>query len=123
MIATPLSCRAGWLALVLLAVPASLAEGQVIYPKPPAEYDVALRFQIRAPLPGWYDRYDEMTAALKRLGLKMEPLPAGETLDPAVDILKGTIASEDAQKLLEYPAVRTILLLPHGVALKAEDRV
>jgi hypothetical protein len=123
MISNPLSRRASWLAIIVVAASTAIAPAQVIYPKPPKEYDVSLRFQIRTPLPGWYDRFDEMVAALKGMGFIREPLPEGEPLDPSNDILKGIIASDNAEKLLGYPAVQTVLLVPHGAKLKSEERV
>jgi hypothetical protein len=109
------------LALLLAAVAAASAE--VKYPPAPKEYDVSLRFQIRAPLPGWYDRFDEMMADLKRLGFTREDRPADEPEDPSNDRLNGVVASENARKLLGQRYVQTILLRPKGFKAQPNDRV
>src|SRR5262245_30200140 len=64
----PMTRFATWLSLTFALVIAVVARAEVKRPAPPKDYDVSLRFQIRAPLPGWYDRYDEMVAELKKFG-------------------------------------------------------
>ena len=111
-------------ALVLGLVAASFVRAEVKYPAPPKEYDIEVRFKIRAPLPAWYDRFDEMLAAMKRVGFVREAVPADEQEDPGNDRLAGTISSEKARGLLRVPGVRTILLKPKGSQLpKANERV
>src|SRR5262245_22222837 len=111
------------LCLALLLAAVATARTEVKYPPAPKEYDVSLRFQIRAPLPGWYDRFDEMMAELKRLGFTREARPADEPEDPSNDRLNGVAASENARKLLSQRYVQTILLRPKGYKAQPNDRV
>ncbi len=93
---------------------ASRARAGVTYPAPPQEYDVQLRFRIRAPLPAWYDRFDEMLAGLKKIGFVRGPVVADAPEDPSNDVLSGTVASEKVRLLLQVPGVQTILVKPKG---------
>src|SRR5262245_12317891 len=103
---------------------AGSARAEVIYPDPPKEYDAQVRFQLRAPLPAWYDRFDDMLAALKNAGFVRDPLGPDELEDPGGDRLTGTVSSSKARLLLRVGGVRTILLKPKGYQVpKADQRV
>src|SRR5439155_24286224 len=80
-------------------------------------YAVQLRFRIRAPQPGWFDRFDELLAYLKGIGFTRTARPDDEPEDVDADILNGTIASADARKILVHPFAQTILLSPRGYKL------
>jgi hypothetical protein len=112
-----------WLSSVVLLVVAAAASAEVKYPPPPAEYDVSLRFQIRAPLPSWYDRFDEMMAELNRAGFTRESRPADEPEDPSNDRLDGTVSSGNARKLLAQRYMQTIILRPKGYKAEPNSRV
>src|SRR5262249_44255486 len=112
--------RTRWLALAALLFVSPSIYGQVTYPAPPKEYDVEIRFRLRAPLPGWFDLFDQMLADLKRVGFQRNARPAEEPEDPDNDRLYGIIAPENARKLLLHPNVKTILLSPRGWKPPAE---
>lgn len=105
-------------ALLLGCAPWLLCTGpiiaQSIQPVPPAEFDVQIRYRLRAPLPQWFDLFDQMLASLKAAGFQRTPRPADEPEDPDSDRLTGTIASANAHKLLLHPYVQTIFLTPRG---------
>jgi hypothetical protein len=106
--------RTPWLALIASLALSNSIYGQVKYPAPPKEYDVEIRFRLRAPLPGWYDLFDQMLAELKSVGFQRNARPAEEPEDPDSDRLYGVIASQNSRKLLLHPNVQTILLVPRG---------
>src|SRR5579864_2263447 len=107
-----LVCAVCW----LVAGPAS---AQVKSPPPPKEYDVQVRFRIRAPLNIWPDEFDKMVDYLQRAGFVRDARPADEQEDPDNDVITGHIASENAHKLLLYPAVQTLVARPRGYAIPA----
>src|SRR5689334_3883038 len=117
------SIRPARLALVIILLGAAGAHAEVKYPPAPKDYDVSLRFQIRAPLPSWYDRFDEMMAELGRAGFTREARPADEPEDPSNDRLNGGVASANARKLLGQRYVQTILLRPAGFKAEPNSRV
>src|SRR5262245_5572132 len=82
------------------------ANAQVKSPAPPKEYDVQVRFRIRAPLNLWLDEFDKMLAYLQKAGFVRDARPADDQEDPDADIVTGHIASDNARKLLLYPAVQ-----------------
>src|SRR5579864_2322639 len=86
-----LVCAVCW----LVAGPAS---AQVKSPPPPKEYDVQVRFRIRAPLNIWLDEFDKMVDYLQRAGFVRDARPADEQEDPDNDVITGHIASENAHK-------------------------
>ena len=112
---TPIRLRRGpWLALVVCATFSGSVYGQTIQPAPPKEYDVQIRFRIRAPQPTWFDRFDELQAYLKGIGFVRTGKPDEELEDVDADVLTGSIASTNALKILAHPFVQTILLSPRG---------
>src|SRR5262249_29766434 len=108
-----LVCAAGlWLSSSIYA--------QVTQPAPPKEYDVEIRYRLRAPQPGWFDLFDRMLAELKTAGFRRNPRPAEEPEDPESDRLFGVVPSDTAPKLILHPNIRTILLAPRGWQAPAE---
>jgi hypothetical protein len=108
-----LVCAVCWLV-------AGPAYAQVKSPSPPKEYDVQVRFRIRAPLNIWLDEFDKMVDYLQRAGFARDARPADEQEDPDNDVITGHIASENAHKLLLYPAVQTVVARPRGYAIPAD---
>jgi hypothetical protein len=117
-------CRNAPLVVAISLALAGPATAEVIYPDPPKDYDVQVRFQLRAPLPAWYDRFDEMLAGMKSAGFVRDPLGPDELEDPGGDRLTGAIPSAKARLLLRVSGVRTILLKPKGYQIpKADQRI
>jgi len=110
----PIRLRESGLALAALAMLSGSIYGQTIHPAPPKEYDVQVRFRIRAPQPGWFDRFDELMAYLKGIGFTRDPRPEDEPEDFDADVLTGSISSGNARKILVHSFVQSILLKPRG---------
>ncbi len=122
MIVTRLLGSAPLIAAALGLAFAATAPAEVTYPEAPKEYDAQIRFKLRAPLPAWYDRFDEMLAAMKGVGFVRDPLGPDEQEDPGGDRLSGVSPSAKARLLLRVPGVRTILLKPRGNQLPKFDQ-
>lgn len=102
-----------WVAL-LVAGAALPASAQVVYPKPPDEYAVTLRYRIRATGEQRIVPFDAMTKHLKAIGFKFadEDRFKLDRLDPGAELVSGTVPSSAAGKLLDDPSIRTVLLSP-----------
>ena len=104
---------------ILLAV-ASTALGQPPAPPPPAKYKVTLRYYIPAPRDQHVMQYDAMIKHLESLKFEFDPLierPDTDREDRSKNYLKGTIASENALKLLTPQVVQSLLLVPSDFKL------
>lgn len=101
------------LLLALFAVVAAApASAQVVYPKPPDEYAVSLRYRIRTAGDQRVGPFREMEKHLRAVGFKFadEERFKLDTLDPGAELVSGTVASGSAAKLLDDPSVKTVLL-------------
>ena len=107
------------------AIPLSLVMGlfligslpaQVLVPAKPKEYDVALRYRIRAASQQRIATFEAMAKHLKSIGFKHtdEKLFETDLLDPGAEKVTGTISSVAAAKLFDDPNVKTVLLTPAG---------
>jgi hypothetical protein len=103
--------------VVLSAVAVTLpASAQVVYPKPPDEYTVTLRYRIRAAGDQRVTPFKAMAKHLQDIGFK----PADEErfkldlLDPGAELVSGTLASSAVGKLFDDPNIKTALLVPAG---------
>jgi hypothetical protein len=103
---------------VLLAAP---LPAQVPAPKPPAEYDVVIRYRIDAARTERIIQFREMIRYLESIGFKKDPSEnENEPEDRFAVEMTGSIASTNVRKILAEPHVRTILLVAKGVSLPAE---
>ena len=101
--------------LVILAC-ATSAAAQPPAPPPPDKYKITLRYHIPAPRDQHVVQYDGMIRHLQRLGFEFEP-PLDKHADTdredrSKNYLHGVISSAKARKVLDYPAVQSILLVP-----------
>src|SRR5262245_33877980 len=103
-------------ASVLLAL-AAPAFAQPAVPKPPAEYDVLLRYEINAFRGEHVVQFDQLLNYLKSLGFKKVSEFEDERESRDRIHMEGIIASENARKLLNERHVKMLLLLPAGVKL------
>lgn len=93
--------------------------GQSKQPAPPKEYDVQIRFRIRAALTQWLDRFEAMNIYLRQQRFVRDTRPADEPEDIEADVITGSVPSPNARKLLLYPEVETVLARPKGYQLPA----
>ena len=93
---------------------------QVAYPPKPDKYDVQLRYRIRAARDQRIVEFEAMAKHLKALGLVHADEKAFELelLDPAAELVKGTIPAAGVVKLFADPNIKTALLLPAGTNLR-----
>lgn len=113
----------GWCLVATLAACSSIY-GQSRQPAPPKEYEVQIRFRIRAALTQWLDRFEEMNTYLREQQFVRAARPADEPEDIDADTISGLVPSDTARKLLLHPSVESILLMPRGYKLPAgPDRV
>lgn len=94
---------------------------QVVEPRPPAEYDVELRYRIRAPRNERVRQYLEMIRALDAAGFERAASESDDATDPNAERLSGRLPSTSVERVLAEPHVRTLLLTPAGVALPDGD--
>jgi hypothetical protein len=93
-------------------------------PPPPETYDVQIRYSIVAFRNERLKQYGELMAYLKEIGFQRDPgeeVSEDEAENPAYTLLKGTIPSAKAPLLLAQRHIKSVLLVPRGVALP-EDK-
>ena len=107
--------RLVWVAL-FAAVGVLPAPAQVVYPKPPDEYAVTLRYRIRAAGDQRAVPFRAMSKHLAAIGFKHtdEERFKLDLLDPGAEIATGTLPSAAVGKLFDDPSIKTALLLPAG---------
>jgi hypothetical protein len=112
------------LVALFAVVAAAPASAQVVYPKPPDEYAVTLRYRIRATGEQRIVPFEALTKHLKAVGFKFadEERFKLDTLDPGAELVSGTIASGSAAKLLDDPNVKTVLLSKAGEKTFDDDK-
>ncbi|VTS06154.1 S8/S53 family peptidase [Tuwongella immobilis] len=113
--------RIAWVVVAILCGPVTVM-AQVRTPAPPAEYDVTLRYSINADRQGRILQFARMQQGLE--ALKFVEIPTEDSdvadLDPTAERMLGTIPSGNALKLLELPAIRTVLVAPKGSTWNAK---
>lgn len=104
------------LVALFAVVAAAPASAQVIYPKPPDEYAVSLRYRIRAAGDQRVGPFKALDKHLRAVGFKFadEERFKLDMLDPGAELVSGTVSSASAAKLLDDPSVKTVLLWPTG---------
>lgn len=110
-----------WLTIgiwILLLAPAS---AQVIEPPPPAQYDVQLRYRIRATRNERIRQFLELSRALEAAGFTRGPIEPDEVADPNAERMSGSIAADKLPRLLNEPRVRKLLIAPAGFKLPDGD--
>lgn len=109
-------------ALLLLAVAASIAPAQPIYPARPEKVDVQLRYRIRADRDERVRQFRELEKTLKDLGFEKTRKPDDDLdiLDPTAERVEGAIESKSVLKLLDNAWVKTILFKPAGFQYPAD---
>ncbi len=107
--------RLFWVVLSAVAV-ALPASAQVVYPKPPDEYAVTLRYRIRSAGDQRVTPFKAMAKHLTDIGFK--PADAErfklDLLDPGAELVSGTLPSAAVGKLFDDPNIKTALLVPVG---------
>ncbi len=107
--------RLFWVVLSAVAV-ALPASAQVVYPKPPDEYAVTLRYRIRAAGDQRVTPFKAMSKHLAAIGFKHadEERFKLDLLDPGAELATGTLTSSAVGKLFDDPSIKTALLVPAG---------
>lgn len=94
---------------------------QVVAPPPPKTYDVIIRYRIRAGSNVRLVQYFKLLEFLEQLGFQKNPGPDDEPENPNYTRMTGRIDSAKATRLLDADAIKTILLMPSGYVLPAEE--
>jgi hypothetical protein len=115
------TARASSLACFLLNLAAVAGFAAPLAPPPPETYDVRLRYQINAFRNERVTQYFEMIKSLKAMGFQMKDGAESDPDNPDANELTGTIASKNARQLLSERHVRSVLLVPAGAKLPAEN--
>jgi hypothetical protein len=115
-----MKCRR-WLAIAAVIVVAGQAFGQVVAPPPPAEYDVELRYRIRAPRNQHIEQYSEMTKSLDAAGLKRDAADDDAATDANAERIHGKLPASAVEAVLAEPHVRSMVLTPAGFQLPEAD--
>jgi len=102
------------LAGLALAAPAA---AQVVQPPPPAEFDVQIRYSIRAARTERIRQFNEMTRAMAASGFQRAADDEDDAADPNAARLAGRIPGPAVAALLRVPHVRSLLLVPAGMTL------
>jgi hypothetical protein len=93
---------------------------QVREPARPQKVNVLIRYRIRTELNQRIVQYREFIKYLTALGFvdarQDEQERAEDAIDPAAMRLQGVMPSAQVEKLLEHPAVQTVLWAPEGLA-------
>ncbi len=102
----------------LLHAPGSRAEAPA--PPPPALYRVYLRYDLKASGFNRLYQFRDMVERLRAVGFKKDQGPDDEEVNASFTSMTGTIAAEDARRLLTVYLVKAILLYPKGYTLPAD---
>ena len=100
--------------LLLVLLSPAVGSAQVTYPTRPEQSDVTLRYRIRADRDERIRQFRAMTAFLDQLKFVPEDREDADLdiFDPTAEILRGTIPTENATKLLGDPRIVTVLYAP-----------
>jgi hypothetical protein len=107
-------------AVVLTALLGGPAAADVAAPPPPPNYEVVIRYRIRAGRNERVAQFQQMLAYFESLGFQKNLGPENEAEDPTLTRMSGAISSANALKLLNEPHVRAILLTPPGFEVPAD---
>jgi hypothetical protein len=107
-------------AVVLAAVLGGPAVADVAAPPPPPNYEVTIRYRIRAGRNERVAQFQRMLAYFESLGFQKNLGPDNEAEDPTQTRMGGAISSANALKLLNEPHVRALLLMPPGWEVPAD---
>ncbi len=116
----------GFRLINLLIISLALAPGSararepVAGPPPPKQYKVLIRYRILAPTAQRIAQYKGMSGFLTSIGFREDPGQEDEAENPEQVLLRGTIGSANARKILQEPHVKAILLVPSGYTVPAE---
>jgi hypothetical protein len=88
--------------------------GEPAAPPPPKRYDVRVRYQIDAFRKERLEQYDELLKYFKEIGFEQNPGPDDEPENPKITNMTGSIASENARKLLLDRHIKSLVLIPAG---------
>ncbi len=113
-------CLLGSLAAALLVAAVGRAAPPVA-PPPPKQYAVQIRYRIAALGTDRLNQYFDMLHFFQSLGFVLDPNFEENPRDPEQTRLVGTIPSATARRLLEESHVRSILLMPAGFKVPAEE--
>lgn len=100
------------LAGVVLFTLARPVAAQAPSPPPPKQYDVQLRYRIRAGRNERLAQYFSFLRFLEKVGFQKDPGPDNEPEDATLDRMTGRIASNRVRELLQDPHVKSLLLVP-----------
>lgn len=110
-----------WIALALFSVWAGWASGQAAAPPPPADYRAELRYRIRAPRNQRIEQFDDMLRQLKAAGLKFNAPADDHAFDANAERLTGVLPSHAVQAVAAVPNIRTLVLMPVGYEMPADE--
>ncbi len=113
------------LALAGTAVIPAAAVAQIPEPARPEAVEVHIRYRIRTERDQRIVQYRGLMRYLESLGFvdarRDDPNRDLDALDPAAERLRGRIPAAKVLKILQHPAVRTILFAPADYAYPAAD--
>ncbi len=93
---------------------------QVQYPPIPKTYQIEIRYRLQMGLNEHIIAYRELRKYLGNNGFTLiqDKDTNNADIDFDIDRIRGTIPSEKVAKLLEYPAIKTIIYYPENYTLK-----
>ncbi len=117
-----LCCIPGLLVLLCATLPVS---AQVKYPAPEQSLDVQLRYRIRVARNERIVLFRELSEYLDKLGFQHTDKKAFDLdlLDPAAELVTGTLATDQVSHLFKNESVITALVAPTGTSFDKEDKI
>src|SRR5262245_13704883 len=111
------------LLLLLLCLPLLFAAAPIVEPPAPKEWDARIRYRITSFGNERIPQYRETMKALGEAGFARTDEPTEiEADDPRANRLTGTLPTRGIDRVLRQRHVRSLLLVPRGVALPEKDK-
>lgn len=117
--------RSLFLMSVAMCISTTAATAQPLQPANPDQYDIHLRYRIRADRDGRVVAFRALTAHLKSLGFAAAPRDDADLdiFDTTAEKLNGSISSANIGKLFDDASIRTAILMPAGQVLPEDAAV
>src|SRR5262245_12379585 len=107
----------------LALLPLLLAAAPPVDSRAPRSWDARIRYRIASFGVKLIRQYRELMRALDGAGFERTDEPAEtEAEDPKADRLAGTLPDRSVERVLRQRHVRSLLLVPKGVALPEKDK-